>query len=124
MVPLGAGWTVADLAQTLNLPLLIVARPGLGTVNHTVLTIMAARQLGLRTAGVILNGLREGGAAADASVRDNARLIETFGGVPVLGTLPWMEHGETQKGLLSAFSRHIDINDLLGFCEERSGAIE
>ncbi|WP_409342093.1 dethiobiotin synthase [Paenibacillus sp. MBLB4367] len=112
MVPLGADWTVADMAKAIGFPLLIVARPGLGTVNHTVLTIMAARQLGLHPAGVILNGLRSGDAAADVSVKDNARLIEAFGGVPVLGTLPWLERGEGPEELMSAFARHVDLSPL------------
>lgn len=55
LVPLGPKLLVADLAQALGLPLLIVARAGLGTLNHTLLTLEAARRRGLRVAGVVLN---------------------------------------------------------------------
>ncbi len=50
-----AGWTVADLAIHLDYPLLIVAKRGLGTLNHTLLTVEAARSRGLRVAGIVLN---------------------------------------------------------------------
>ena len=52
------GWTVADLAIHLDYPLLIVAHRGLGTLNHTLLTVEAARSRGLRVAGVVLNAVR------------------------------------------------------------------
>lgn len=57
MVPLSGGLLVADLARELGLPLLVVARPDLGTINHTVLTCFAAQQMGLSVAGVIVNGM-------------------------------------------------------------------
>ena len=46
---------VLDLIRWLRLPLLVVARAGLGTINHTALTVMAARQAGIEVAGMILN---------------------------------------------------------------------
>ena len=56
LCPLAEGMTVADLAVTLDYPLVVVARRGLGTINHTLLTLEAARMRGLRVAGVVLNG--------------------------------------------------------------------
>lgn len=85
LVPVGEDWTIADLAAALGLPLLVVARAGLGTVNHTLLTVEAARSRGLEIAGVVLNAGRE---EPDASAADNPALIERFGDVPVLGVLP------------------------------------
>ncbi|HZG55002.1 dethiobiotin synthase [Paenibacillus sp.] len=94
-VPLTDACVVADLASALELPLLIVARPGIGTVNHTLLTISYARQAGLTPAGVVLNGFRDGQADV---MRENAMMIERFGGVPVLGMLPWIaEAPETER---------------------------
>jgi dethiobiotin synthetase len=58
LCPLAEGATVADLAIHLDYPLLIVAHRGLGTLNHTLLTIEAARSRSLRIAGVVLNGAR------------------------------------------------------------------
>lgn len=87
-VPLTAERLVADLARDLALPLLIVARPGLGTVNHTVLTAAYARQFGLDVAGVILNGVRPD--MEPARLAENREMIERFGGVRVWGALPWL----------------------------------
>lgn len=91
MVPLAGGLLIADLAKALELPLLVVARPNLGTVNHTVLTCFAARQLELSVAGVIVNnfparpGLAEQGAAHQ---------IGALCGAPVLGVWPHRDEDE------------------------------
>jgi dethiobiotin synthetase len=88
LVPAGDGWTILDLAQALGLALLVVARPGLGTVNHTALTVRVARGAGLRVAGAILNGAADPG---DASTARNAGLIRDLAGVAVLGHTPLLE---------------------------------
>ena len=85
LVPVGEDWTIADLARALGLPLVVVARAGLGTVNHTALTVRAARGEGLEVAGVVLN---EHGSPPDASWDTNAALIEELAAVPVLGRMP------------------------------------
>ena len=54
MVPLRGPWLARDLAAELGLPLVIAARPGLGTINHTLLTLEAARAAGLRVSAVVL----------------------------------------------------------------------
>jgi dethiobiotin synthetase len=54
LVPLGPEADVRDLARALGLPLVIAARPGLGTINHTLLTLQAARSAGLTVSGVVL----------------------------------------------------------------------
>jgi dethiobiotin synthetase len=54
LVPLATGYTVRDLAAELGLPLLIAAPPGLGTINHTLLTIHAARCAGIEVRAVVL----------------------------------------------------------------------
>jgi len=82
LVPLAPGLDVADLAAALGLPLIVVARAGLGTVNHTLLTIEAARARGLELTGVVLNG------ESDESATDNATLIEAGSGVRVLAQVP------------------------------------
>lgn len=109
MVPLAQGWMVADLAAALGLAVLIVARPGLGTVNHTVLTVKAVRDAGLEVAGVILNGPQ---VLTDESRRSNAGLIEEFGGVRVLGTTPWLDVAPTPDRLRGMINDHIDLGPL------------
>jgi dethiobiotin synthetase len=54
LVPLSDGYLVRDLAADLGMPVVIAARPGLGTINHTLLTIECARLAGLEVAGVVL----------------------------------------------------------------------
>lgn len=87
MVPLNRRETTLDLMHALKLPVLIAARPGLGTINHTLLTIRALRSDELEIAGVVFVA-----SAADESgfiEEDNAVTIEQFGKVPVLGTIPY-----------------------------------
>jgi len=85
MVPLTRDFLVEDLAGRLGLPLLVVARSGLGTINHTLLTLGRARQKGLRVAGVIINGMSP---EPDLAESTNARIIESLGGVKILGVIP------------------------------------
>ena len=105
-VPLGDDWTIADLAVDLGLPQLVVARAGLGTVNHTTLTVRAARALGLDPVGVVLNG------PGDASSSTNARLIERVAGVPVLGEVPQVEGELTGERLRRLVEDNIDVDAL------------
>src|SRR5262249_48727239 len=84
LCPLGGNRTIADLAAHLELPLLIVARSGLGTINHTLLTISEARRRGLAVAGVILNEIKPERTPDEAT---NPHMIERLGEVPILGRL-------------------------------------
>lgn len=85
LCPLSRRASVADLAAELGLPLLVVARAGLGTINHTLLTVEAARRRGLRVAGVLLN-LRSPSGPTDAE-RTNPAQIEHLARVRVLGVI-------------------------------------
>ncbi len=109
MVPVGEDWTIADLAVALNLPLVIVARAGLGTINHTVLTIRVAEQVGLKAKAVVLN---EHGQAPDPSWATNAAQIEDLGGVPVIGRLPSVDPLRAQN-LEEAVRNCLDVDRLL-----------
>ena len=93
LCPVGPDWTIADLAERLSLPLLVVARAGLGTVNHTLLTVREAQGRGLDVAGIILNG------SDDESTATNVELIESFAGVEVLARIPWFAGGPTPDRL-------------------------
>ena len=87
LVPIAPGYDVRDLAGALGFPVVVVARPGLGTINHTLLTLEAARSAALRVAGVVLNPWP---AAPDAIEHSNRETIERLGGVRVSG-LPELE---------------------------------
>ena len=87
LAPVSASEFVADLAREIGFPLVIVARCGLGTINHTLLTIEAAKHRGLTVAGIILN---QSHPNDDYSLAEsNAAEIESRGGCPVLGVLKW-----------------------------------
>jgi dethiobiotin synthetase len=87
LCPLANNSTVADLAIVLDFPLLIVARRGLGTLNHVLLTVEAARSRGLRVVGVILNGAdATTNALAEATNADE--LSRRLGLIPVLADVP------------------------------------
>jgi dethiobiotin synthetase len=88
MVPLAGGLLVADLVRELELPLLVVARPDLGTINHTVLTCFCARQMDLSVAGVIVNNYPEAPGLAERSAPHQ---IGSLCGAPVLGIWPHHE---------------------------------
>lgn len=87
LAPVTETETVADLAQSIAFPLIVVAHCGLGTINHSLLTLEAARHRHLRVSGVILNQCRPDD---DRSLADqNAAEIQTRSGIPVLGVLDW-----------------------------------
>ena len=88
MVPLGAGRWLPDLIGMLGLPTLVVARSGLGTINHTILTVEALRRRSLDVVGIVFCDEHEGLEAG--FVRRNQLEIVGATGVPVLGRMPRM----------------------------------
>jgi len=91
LVPIAAELSMADLALRFALPLLVVARAALGTINHTRLTLDAARARGLAVAGVVIS--YSGGALGAA---DRANLDELRGelGAALIGEIPPLAAGE------------------------------
>jgi dethiobiotin synthetase len=90
LVPLSPGYLVRDLAADLALPLAIAASPGLGTINHTLLTIEAARAAGLEVAMVVLTPWPESPTPVEESNRET---IASLGGVTI-ETLPAIDLSE------------------------------
>jgi dethiobiotin synthetase len=88
LVPILDRYPVARLVKRLGLPLVVVARPTLGTINHTALTVLAARSHGLTVRGIILN--HHARVRRGVAERSNPGAIETETGVPVLGEVPWL----------------------------------
>jgi dethiobiotin synthetase len=80
LVPLAPRYLVRDLAVDLGLPLAIAAAPGLGTINHTLLTIEAARAAGLEVSAVVLTPWP---SSPDEVERSNRETIAELGSVPV-----------------------------------------
>lgn len=87
MVPLTRELLLVDLLARLRLPTLIVARSGLGTLNHTLLTIEALRRREIPILGVVCTDSVP--SEEEAIVADNLRTIAEMGGVELFGRLPW-----------------------------------
>lgn len=85
LVPIAEGYDVRRLAQDLGHPILLAARPGVGTINHTLLTLEAARRAALDVAGVVLTPWPLDPSAIERSNRDT---IERLGDVPVSTLAP------------------------------------
>ncbi len=90
LVPLDAKHTVLDLIQWLRLPVVIVARAGLGTINHTLLTVRALRASGAGVAGVVIN--RYPAESPSVAEETGWRAIERLGKVPILAIVPEVKH--------------------------------
>jgi dethiobiotin synthetase len=114
LVPVTQGLLLPDLIKFLDLPLLLVARSSLGTINHTLLTLFYCQQEGLEVKGVIMN---KSTADADPSEESNAQVVTQFSGVPVLGSFPYLRDYAGVKGnrvfLAQIFTEHIDMERLL-----------
>jgi dethiobiotin synthetase len=89
LVPLSPDYLVRDFAAELRLPLVIAARPGLGTINHTLMTIECARATGLEVAAVVLTPWPRFPQEVE---RSNRQTIESLADVETFG-LPQVEIG-------------------------------
>jgi len=115
MVPFTNNYFVADLVKEFDLPVVIVARATLGTINHTLLTVQAAKAKGLDVVGIILNGMpRSNLSVAEMT---NPRIIGDLTGLPVLGVVPELPGVDVDNmlfdGLREAFEEHVDIDIFL-----------
>jgi dethiobiotin synthetase len=107
--PYAPGLTSADLAQALGLPVLLVARNALGTINHTALAVAEIRRRALPLAGVLLVDTRSEMAPDRAS---NAALIATATGIRPLGPLPFVP-GEDADHLAHELAVLPGVGDIL-----------
>lgn len=114
--PLADELTVCDLAVALRLPLLIAARPGLGTINHTLLTLQSARAAGLTVRAVVLTPWAERPSRLE---RSNRAAIERFGFVEV-ATLPRADGPDLDE--LARVGGALPWRRWLGVCAQ-SGAL-
>jgi dethiobiotin synthetase len=105
LVPISDGYLIRDLAADLGLPLVIAAHAGLGTINHTLLTLEAARAAGLSVAAVVLTPWPE---APDVIARSNRDTIARIGRVPV-AVLPAIARADPE--LLAAAGAELPLDD-------------
>jgi len=93
LVPLTRERTVRDLASALGLPLVVAARPGLGTINHTLLTLEAARAAGLAIAGVVMTPWPPHPSVMERSNRATVARL----GATAVATLPPLRDGSPES---------------------------
>ena len=91
-----------DIMKALRLPVLLVARAGLGTINHTLLSLAELRRAKLSVIGIVLVQSTPG--KRGVIEKDNVRTIEKLGGAPVLACLPFRKRFE-QRGVRPLLSR-------------------
>jgi len=98
LVPIRNGYSMADLARDLDLPLLVVTRASLGTVNHTLLTLEVAAGRGLRLAGVVIS---HGPRPISTSDAENLGELRDALGERLVGEIPTLDpSGPFPRGAL------------------------
>jgi len=98
MVPITDDASMIDLAAELDLPIVLVARSTLGTINHTLLSLEAIRRRGLPLAGVIITG---------PETPHNRAAIERYGQIEVIAEIPWLE--TVNRDALKAIEPEFDL---------------
>ncbi len=115
MVPIHPKYYVTDLIHEFKIPLLVVSKPGLGTINHTLLTVDAARIRGLDVKGIVFNRVPR--ANLSISEMTNPKVIAELSKVPILGSLPDIEDLDIERGkfgsLREMFQERVRIDSLL-----------
>jgi dethiobiotin synthetase len=105
MVPMDAKFLVRDTMKWLGLPAVIVTRPGLGTINHTLLTIAALREAKIPIAGIVVNRYPVDGAGV--AEETNLRMLEKWGNAPLLTVVPdeTFAWPDLPRGIVAAMER-------------------
>jgi dethiobiotin synthetase len=96
--PIDANTSVADYAGRLALPLVIVARPGLGTINHTLLTLEAARSRRLQVAAVVINGYHPN--SATLAEETNPEVIARLARISIPLIVPFDPQTDVRQGTM------------------------
>lgn len=103
LVPINASQFMTDLMQHVGLPAILAARSTLGTINHTLLSLLALREAKIPVHGVVPIGPPD---------RDNEKAIERYGGVRILGRIPILQRIHRQA-LAEVFAAHFDRSAFL-----------
>jgi dethiobiotin synthetase len=94
MVPLKKNYFVSDLARQMGLPLIVVAKPGLGSLNHIMLTVNHALKEGLNVAGIIINySYPPENSLAEET---NPQVLKQICPVPLIGIFPYLKNPDDE----------------------------
>lgn len=108
MTPILKNYFVTDLIKEMKLPVVIVVRTKVGTINHTILTCKMCENYKIPVKGIIINNFDSGGYPVKTLKRD----LESLTGIPILGTIPFIKN-LSDDSLYRNFKKNIDINFLL-----------
>jgi dethiobiotin synthetase len=105
MVPVYRDYLFLDLIKDLDAPVIIVTRPGLGTINHTLMTIEVARTRSIKVYGVIINYSED--IKRDTAVKTNPEVIRRLGRTRLIGVIPYIKDDRrtSLKRLFSSIAR-------------------
>jgi dethiobiotin synthetase len=114
LVPIANGTLLPELIKVFDLPLLLVARSSLGTINHALLSLLYCQREGLEVVGIVINKSTPDADPAEAS---NPRYITQFSTAPLWGSFPYLRDYTGVRGnrdfLAEFFTQHIDMEGLL-----------
>ena len=108
MVPIKQNYFVIDLIKEMNLPVLIVSRASLGTLNHTVLTVRACREYKLDISGIVVNGVNDNNMAE----KTVSEIIRELTGTFVIGSIPFVDKFDTDN-VVDLVSKHVKYDLLI-----------
>lgn len=108
-VPMTDDFELLDVARQMGLPMLVVTRPHLGTLNHTLLTVRYARSAGVPVVGLIINGTTTGTTGVDVAQQTNPAMLARLTQLPILAQIPrhptCIDSAQTASDLIAA---HMD----------------
>jgi len=102
MVPITRSFLQIDQIKKWNLPVILVCRSSLGTLNHTLLSIEALKKRNINIAGLVINGEKH---------LDNAKTISEFSGIPIIAEFPYIQKIDSDN--LDILWKELDIKNKL-----------
>jgi len=108
MTPILKNYFVTNLIKEMKLPVIIVTRTRIGTVNHTIMTCKMCEKYKIPVKGIIINNFDADGY----QVKDLTRDLKSLTGVPILGAIPYIEN-LSDDSLYRNFKKNIDMNYLI-----------
>ncbi|MCX7966553.1 MAG: dethiobiotin synthase [Syntrophorhabdaceae bacterium] len=118
LVPIKRKFFYGDLIKRWGCPTLIVSRLGLGTINHTLLTVGYLKTRGIKIIGIILNN---NDGTGDLAAKTNPDILSKYLDCPILGIFPYkrnlLRDGMNRQHLARLFAKHIDTEKMLSAME-------
>jgi len=113
IVPILRDYTIINLIKDLNIPAIIVARSGLGTINHTSLTVELLKQNDITLLGAVFNFYK--GSFLE---EDNKKVIGVLNNISILGCLPYYNKLDKIK-IQNEFKKNINLKEIINFAPEK-----